>query len=458
MLNEMKSAFGGKKKIIAVSAGAIGSLVLSAGIVFALVGDLLDTVGLPGNGDCSVAGTFTGKYYMTMKGGFVVGCAGSTLQIYTPPAPDLVPGLPPDPATLVSTKSIVDAADGATSVSISALAWDPTRGKVWGAYADKVYLIDVGDPTVGGLALATFKFSPSATAPAAEVDPFDPFGKLPGITLVDGMAYDDNNDSVWYSPDVHCNAYNFAADGTYLGKVTPKNAAGVSDCSVSGVVVGSANTLYIGRNGASEIRRVDKTTGAFVSSFATTVGRVEDLTCDPVTYAPKEAILAKDAYGGPAGDPTNVPRYEAFEVEEGTCPLPTDNRRMTGGGSVFTANPGRVTHGFELHCDVSNLPNRLEVNWGKGNKFHLESLTSALCFDDPVLDEEQPVAGFDTYKGKGTGRYNGVSGATAEWKFTDDGEPGTSDHVTLEIKDVNSAVVLTVSGVLDRGNHQAHAQ
>jgi len=134
-----------------------------------------------------------------------------------------------------------------------------------------------------------------------------------------------------------------------------------------------------------------------------------------------------------------------------------DTRRMTGGGSVFTKNPGRVTHGFELHCDASKLPNRLEVNWDKGNKFHLENLTSAVCVDDPNLDEEQPVAGFDTYKGKGTGRYNGVSGATAEWKFTDDGEPGTTDHVKLEIKDVSNVVVLSVSGLLDRGNHQAHA-
>ena len=87
----------------------------------------------------------------------------------------------------------------------------------------------------------------------------------------------------------------------------------------------------------------------------------------------------------------------------------------------------------------------------------MTSLTSALCANDPTLDEEQPVAGFDTYKGTGTGRYNGVDGATIEWKFTDDGEPGTGDHVDLLIKDAGNAVVLTVSGLLDRGNHQAHA-
>src|SRR3989344_544107 len=132
--------------------------------------------------------------------------------------------------------------------------------------------------------------------------------------------------------------------------------------------------------------------------------------------------------------------------------------RMTGGGSVFTTDGTRVTHGFELHCDTADIPNRLEVNWNKGNKFHLESLTSALCTNDPALDEEQPVAGFDTYKGTGTGRYNGVSGAIAEWTFTDDGEPGTNDHATIQVKDINNVVVLTVSGVLDRGNQQAHPE
>lgn len=132
--------------------------------------------------------------------------------------------------------------------------------------------------------------------------------------------------------------------------------------------------------------------------------------------------------------------------------------RMTGGGTIPV---GKTTlggkHGFELHCDPADLPNRLEVNWGKGNKFHLESLTSALCSNDPSLDEEQPVAGFDTYKGAGTGRLNGVSGATAKWVFTDDGEPGTADYAKISISDgVNPPYVF--SGNLTNGNQQAHPE
>ncbi|MBI4136667.1 hypothetical protein HY469_01240 [Candidatus Roizmanbacteria bacterium] len=131
--------------------------------------------------------------------------------------------------------------------------------------------------------------------------------------------------------------------------------------------------------------------------------------------------------------------------------------RMTGGGTVPAgANTLEGKHGFELHCDPADLPNRLEVNWGKGNKFHLESLTSALCSNDPSLDEQQPVAGFDTYKGKGTGRLNGVSGATAEWEFTDDGEPGTSDYATISI--IDGVNTYTFSGNLKNGNQQAHPE
>jgi len=128
--------------------------------------------------------------------------------------------------------------------------------------------------------------------------------------------------------------------------------------------------------------------------------------------------------------------------------------RMTGGGR-FDDNGTRVTHGFTLHCDPAALPNRLQVNWG-GNRFHLQELTSAFCSDDPDLDEGSPVAGFDTYRGEGTGDYNGVPGATAVWTFTDAGEPGRDDFTEITITEAGGGVVLSASGFI-RGNHQAHA-
>ena len=155
-----------------------------------------------------------------------------------------------------------------------------------------------------------------------------------------------------------------------------------------------------------------------------------------------------------AGDRPILSTIWALLTLQKVAPPPPVMGRMTGGGSVFGS---RVTHGFELHCDASEVPNNLQVNWDKGNKFHLESLDSARCSDDPKIDEAPPVAGFDTYKGKGTGRYNGVSGATIEFTFTDAGEPGKNDFAQITITDA-SGVVLTVSGNLKNGNHQAHPE
>lgn len=132
-----------------------------------------------------------------------------------------------------------------------------------------------------------------------------------------------------------------------------------------------------------------------------------------------------------------------------------DTRRMTGGGSI---KGSRATHGFELHCDASQGPNNLQVNWDKGNRFHLENLSSTLCTDNPNIDERPPVAGFDTYVGSGTGRYNGVPGATATWTFTDAGEPGNNDFAKIVVKDAGGNIVLLLSGNLNRGNHQAHKE
>jgi hypothetical protein len=170
--------------------------------------------------------------------------------------------------------------------------------------------------------------------------------------------------------------------------------------------------------------------------------------CWTATYNPD----ATTAYSGSGS--TTVDK-ECFSVLASVT-----TGKMTGGGSVIdpTGTPNtRVTHGIELQCDVTKTPNNLQINWGSGNKFHLDSLTSAFCVDDPSITPNPPAAGFDTYVGTGTGSFNGVSGYQAQWTFTDAGEPGTSDHAKIVIKNsAGTIVVLSVSGNLDKGNQQAH--
>jgi len=158
--------------------------------------------------------------------------------------------------------------------------------------------------------------------------------------------------------------------------------------------------------------------------------------------------------------------------------------RMTGGGSVCKPSgcvdvvgdtDGRVTHGFELHCAPEDVPNRLEINdhssGGDGHRFHLESLDDTFCYTDPAIDSKPPAAGFNTYVGRGNGRYDGVSGFCANWTFTDAGEPGDHDTMAVRITDTpgvpgdddNAVIACTGNVLLDikatlltYGNHQAH--
>ena len=87
--------------------------------------------------------------------------------------------------------------------------------------------------------------------------------------------------------------------------------------------------------------------------------------------------------------------------------------RFTGGGNqVDVGDIAKITRGLTIHCDLL-LSNNLEINWDKGNNFHmLEHLETIACFDDPAIDQRPPNAPLDTLVGRGTGRFNGVDGYT----------------------------------------------
>ena len=134
--------------------------------------------------------------------------------------------------------------------------------------------------------------------------------------------------------------------------------------------------------------------------------------------------------------------------------------RMTGGGHAPTIIPAgdEVHHGFELRCNTADHPQRLQINWGKGNSFHLTNLTSSTCVDDPSVEPDPPDAGFDTYIGSGTGRLKGGETGTAEWCFLDAGEPGTPDRIQIVVRDSSGTIILLFVDEFNQGNHQAHGQ
>jgi hypothetical protein len=204
------------------------------------------------------------------------------------------------------------------------------------------------------------------------------------------------------------------------------------------------------------VKPADSAEGAVVSFDVTTTDAADmqiPVICDP----PSGSLF-------PIGTSTVNCQGTDDSLNTGTCSFsvtvqeqtPSQRGRMTGGGSVFTSAGTRVTHGFELHCDASSGPNHLQINWGDGQRFTLEQPTSASCTDAANIAASPPSAGFDTYRGAGIGRYNGIAGARVEWTFTDAGEPGNNDTATLDIWDSFNQHVLTASGKLNRGNHQAH--
>jgi hypothetical protein len=301
------------------------ALLVGSPSALAAPGDLLSTVTLPGNSPpCSVTGSLAvtsfGTHYLTVNAslGF---CQGTTIGIYAPCAGAVCN------ATLVATKT--------TTNLISGLVFDvvrttPTNVMVWATDGSgPLYLIDLGDPTVSGPVVSEVHVcnTPVTGSPA------------------DGLAHHAQKDTLYWSPDVDQSVYELSlgtmGNGpacTLLNTISPQDAFGVADGDVSGVAIGANNTLYIGRNGNAEIRHVNDPSGTFISQFATTSGRTEDLTCDPITYAPLEAILSKDAFNS---------LYEAFEVEPGTCPLPS-----------ACVDPAPLTQGFWRRVCKKNHPDQ----------------------------------------------------------------------------------------------------
>jgi hypothetical protein len=160
-------------------------------------------------------------------------------------------------------------------------------------------------------------------------------------------------------------------------------------------------------------------------------------------------------FSTPVPIPATTPaQYQLEGHSLAACGPSSSKDRMTGGGSFFTPDGTRVTHGLELHCAVPSHPNNLEINWGMGNNFHLDTLTNVSCFLDPSISAGQPSSDFNTMIGSGTGTLNGAP-ATITFEFTDAGEPGTSDRASVVI--ISGTTTFTVPlTVLDNGNQQAH--
>lgn len=412
-------------------------------VVAVLIGGLLQALpASAANGDLVTIRTFSENCSSGLGVGIAYdgenlwySCAESSTDLYRA-----------DPLTGKVTASYV--IDG----GLGALAYDATRNALWagpglGEVFDGILLIELN----ASKEVAGTKFAFEGA----------------GGDLDDGLAFDATDDSLYVSPDGSTVIDHFTTAGKLLGSTGWAGA----ECYNSGLALGGT-LLYQGSDGCNHIWVADKSSPeTSVFDFASPEGvRDEDLECDPNTFKPTEVMWSMEAYDSNwiFEEEEEPRRAAAFEIPAGSCGLggqpggeegedKTNHGWMTGGGGVLAKGGIRVTHGFELHCTPGDGTNNLQVNWGKGKRFHLTSLVSAACADDPEVSPGPPAANFDTFRGAGTGSYNGQPGASAEWIFQDAGEPGSGDTVSLTIRDASKAVVLNITGVLTHGNQQAHA-
>ena len=146
---------------------------------------------------------------------------------------------------------------------------------------------------------------------------------------------------------------------------------------------------------------------------------------------------------------------------------------MTGSGTFATQDGTIISYGLRLGCDAKDPRQRLEVNWGKGNKFRLDTVTTVSCYADPAIHSADPAAPFNTMvitgigktkvdgngkgnNGNGKGN-NGDGAATISVVFTDAGGSGTNDTVQMTITDSDGNTIWNIPATnLISGNLQAH--
>jgi len=173
-----------------------------------------------------------------------------------------------------------------------------------------------------------------------------------------------------------------------------------------------------------------------------------------VTYTPNAGFAGTDSF-----------TYEVSDGQGGTATgtvtvtvnAVATEARMTGGGNISTGkgkDAKRSSWGFQIRCDASQ--GNFQYQDHNGGNFHLTSVGTVVCTDDPAVNPRVPGADFDTLRLTGTGRWNGVGGHTIEATLVDAGEPGSNDSIVVTVKTAGGVVVSTLSGKLSGGNHQAH--
>lgn len=224
----------------------------------------------------------------------------------------------------------------------NAMAYDATRNGIW---------FGTQGCAGGGMPIYFWDFDDNSTTlmftvPSSLINPATG-SSFVSFCFLDGLAFNANNpedpldDELWFSDDVNRNLGLFRPNGTLItGYDATDTHAELG--SLSGLAIGGSN-LYMGNNGGGVVFRANKNTLAFVDKFTSISDRVEDMECDPKTFAPKEVMWIRHTPQGIAADDL----ITAHEIEPGTCGY---------GGVNVTCGDGAINQPSE-ECDDGNLVN-----------------------------------------------------------------------------------------------------
>jgi hypothetical protein len=226
----------------------------------------------------------------------------------------------------------VDAITGAACGTIdpgipenpNAMAFDAARNGLWIGTQSGVGVDGFGCGSVG-VPIYFYDFDDSSTTleftiPVGTVNPFTGLPVLHPdgtVCFVDGLAYNKADpitgvDTIYFSDDVSMSVTLFDVTGTIIGGFDASTIDGAL-APQSGLAVGGSN-LYLGNNGGGEVYRASLPALGPLGLFSAIDDRVEDLECDPDSFA-DEVMWVRSTPQGAPGD--NI--ITAYEIEPATC-------------------------------------------------------------------------------------------------------------------------------------------
>jgi hypothetical protein len=122
---------------------------------------------------------------------------------------------------------------------------------------------------------------------------------------------------------------------------------------------------------------------------------------------------------------------------------------MTGAGASESKD---LRIDIRIGCSPADRNSNMRIEWDKGNRFVLDSVSAVVCYDDAQIGPKPGDVQFDTMQGAGVGQLNNTA-ATVAWKFTDGG--ARNDRMTVIVR-IGSQIVLSYSGPVVNGNLQSH--